>query len=68
MTLKEAKKLIENSKEKLQLVVKRDGSSGIVSSPGPSSGFQLSSPGPLQQLQTQQQFKGMAATVKHECL
>ena len=51
MTLKEAKKLIENSKEKLHLIVKRDNS-------GTSNGFQLSSPNIGIQQQQQQQFKG----------
>ena len=39
MTLKEARKLIENTKEKLQLVIKRDPSNAIVTN---TNGQQLS--------------------------
>lgn len=39
MTLKEARKLIENTKEKLQLVIKRDPSNTVVTN---ANGQQLS--------------------------
>lgn len=39
MTLKEARKLIENTKEKLQLVIKRDPSNTVVTN---TNGQQLS--------------------------